>query len=165
MLSTLPGVIRRVTVKQISSDNYEDGGPMMTNGSIPQPLTDEQLSEAVASFAQGMKPSDVAKQIGISTYRAKGLLKRKDVADSIDRMRLTDTIPRKLDSIMDTMLAAQSWLENADSRLCALEEQARKTKTAMQRLNVENKHLRETRRDARKELREAKAALWRARGY
>lgn len=137
----------------------------MTNTSRPDALTDEQVARAVSCFAQGMKPSEVASLLGISAYRAKGLLKRKDVADSIDRMRLTDTIPNKLDAIMNSMLAMTHWFQNADSRLCTVEEEIRKVRKANRRLQVENKHLRETRRDARKELREAKAALWKARGY
>lgn len=131
----------------------------------PAPITQEQMTIAVQGFAQGDKISTIAEQTGLSAYRVRGLLKKKEVADAVDRMRLTDTMPAQLSAIMGMMSALSSWLENADSRLCAIEEETRKVRTAMRRLQVENKHLRETRRDARKQLREAKAALWKARGY
>jgi hypothetical protein len=131
----------------------------------PAPITQEQMDIAVQGFAQGDKISVIAEQAGLSAYRVRGLLKKKEVADAIDRMRLTDTIPTQLSAIMDMMSALSTWLENADSRLSAIEEETRKVRVAMRRLQVENKDLRETRRDARKQLREAKAALWKARGY
>ncbi|WP_293922168.1 hypothetical protein [Sphingobium sp. UBA5915] len=131
----------------------------------PAPITPEQMTIAVQGFAQGDKISAIAERTGLSAYRVRGLLKKKEIADAIDRMRLTDTIPTQLSAIMGMMSALSKWLENADSRLCAIEEEVRKVRTAMHRLQVENKGLRETRRDARKQLREAKAALWKARGY
>ena len=131
----------------------------------PAPITQEQMTIAVQGFAQGNKISTIAEQTGLSAYRVRGLLKKKEVADAVDRMRLTDTMPTQLSAIMGMMSALSSWLENADSRLCAIEEETRKVRVAMHRLQVENKHLRETRRDARKQLRDAKAALWKARGY
>ena len=131
----------------------------------PAPITPEQMAIAVQGFAQGDKISTIAEQTGLSAYRVRGLRKKNDVADAVDRMRLTDTIPTQLTAIMGMMSALSSWLENADSRLSAIEEQTRKVRVAMHRLQVENKDLRETRRDARKQLREAKSALWKARGY
>ena len=131
----------------------------------PAPITPEQMAIAVQGFAQGEKINAIAEQTGLSVYRVRGLLKKKEVADAIDRMRLTDTIPTQLSAIMGMMAALSTWLENADSRLCSIEEETRKVRVAMRRLQVENKDLRETRRDARKQLREAKAALWKARGY
>ena len=131
----------------------------------PAPITQEQIAIAVQGFAQGDKISAIAEQTGLSPYRVRGLLKKKEVADAIDRMRLTDTIPTQLSAIMGMMSALSTWLENADARLSSIEEETRKVRVAMRRLQVENKDLRETRRDARKQLREAKAALWKARGY
>lgn len=131
----------------------------------PAPITQEQMDIAVQGFAQGDKISAIAEQTGLSPYRVRGLLKKKEVADAIDRMRLTDTIPTQLSAVMEMMSALSTWLENADARLSALEEETRKVRVAMRRLQVENKDLRETRRDARKQLRQAKAALWKARGY
>lgn len=131
----------------------------------PAPITPEQMAIAVQGFAQGDKISVIAEQTGLSAYRVRGLLKKKEVADAIDRMRLTDTIPTQLSAVMEMMSALSTWLENADARLSSIEEETRKVRVAMRRLQVENKNLRETRRDARKQLREAKAALWKARGY
>lgn len=131
----------------------------------PAPITPQQMAIAVQGFARGDKISAIAEQTDLSAYRVRGLLKKKEVADAIDRMRLTDTIPTQLSAIMGMMSALSKWLENADSRLSAIEEETRKVRVAMRRLQVENKDLRETRRDARKQLREAKAALWKARGY
>lgn len=131
----------------------------------PAPITPEQMAIAVQGFAQGDKISAIAEQTGLSAYRVRGLLKKKEVADAIDRMRLTDTIPTQLSAVLEMMSALSTWLEKADARLSAIEEETRKVRVAMRRLQVENKDLRETRRDARKQLREAKAALWKARGY
>ncbi len=62
----------------------------------PAPITQEQIAIAVQGFAQGDKISAIAEQTGLSPYRVRGLLKKKEVADAIDRMRLTDTIPTQL---------------------------------------------------------------------
>lgn len=129
------------------------------------PLTNDQIERIINHYADGMKPSAISREVGISTFRVKGVLKRKEVADAVDRMRLTDTIPVKLDAVMAMMTALTTWLESTDGRLGAVDEELRKLRTAMRRLQVENKHLRETRKEARKQLREARAALWRARGY
>lgn len=79
----------------------------------PAPITQEQIAIAVQGFAQGDKISAIAEQTGLSPYRVRGLLKKKEVADAIDRMRLTDTIPTQLSAIMGMMSALSTWLENA----------------------------------------------------
>ena len=129
------------------------------------PLTPEQIEQAAQLFAADTKPSVVATALGISNYRARNLLKRHDVAKSVDRMRLTDLMPKQLSAILDAMNSFALVATAVEQRLTAVDEELRKVRTAMRRLQVENKSLRETRKTAREELREAKAALWRARGY
>ncbi len=129
------------------------------------PLTPEQIEQAAQLFAAGTKPAAVATTLGISNYRARNLLKRHDVAMAVDRMRLTDTIPRQLNAVLDAMNSFAVVATAVEQRLTVVDEELRKVRTAMRRLQVENKNLRETRKTARDELREARAALWRARGY
>ncbi|WP_146037245.1 DNA replication initiation control protein YabA [Novosphingobium guangzhouense] len=129
------------------------------------PISDTQRQLAIEGFARGDKPSQIAASTGLSVYRIRNLQKKQEIADAVDRMRLTDLIPGQLSALHDTMLAVLSWLKTTDSRLSAVEEEIRKVRIGNHRLQVENKNLRETRRDDRKQLREAKAALWRARGY
>lgn len=131
----------------------------------PNPLTPAQVAQATELFAAGAKPAAVATALDISGYRARNLLKRHDVAMAVDRMRLTDVIPNQLDAILSAMNSFAVVVSAVEQRLSAVDEELRKVRTAMRRLQVENKELRETRKTARDELRQAKAALWRARGY
>lgn len=128
-------------------------------------FTEEQMTTAATMSAEGESRRAISKALGITEYLVNKLMKEVSVNQAIERARVTDVIPRKLDKLTETVTALVDTIVTLEQRMARYEEVARMTRKAMKRLTVENKNVREERTKAKQELRQVKADLWKARGY
>ncbi len=115
--------------------------------------------------AEGHTQRAIARALDITEYLAKKLMREVAVNQAITQARMTDVIPRKLDTLAVAVTSLVDTITTMEQRMARYEEVARMTRKAMQRLTVENKNVREERTKAKRELAEVRKALWKARGY
>lgn len=128
-------------------------------------FTTEQMATAASMSAEGHTQRAIAKALGITEYLAKKLMREVAVNQAITQARMTDVIPRKLDTLAVAVTSLVDTIATMEQRMARYEEVARMTRKAMQRMTVENKNVREERTKAKRELAEVRKALWKARGY
>lgn len=128
-------------------------------------FTEEQMTQAATMAAEGDSQRAIAMALGMTEYLVKRLLREVAVNQAIDRARMSDVIPRKLDKLAETITSLVDTVVALEQRMARYEEVARMTRKAMKRLQVENKNVREERTKAKQELRQVKKDLWAARGY
>lgn len=123
------------------------------------------MATAASMSAEGHTQRAIAKALDITEYLAKKLMREVAVNQAITQARMTDVIPRKLDTLAVAVTSLVDTITTMEQRMARYEEVARMTRKAMQRLTVENKNVREERTKAKRELAEVRKALWKARGY
>ncbi|OAH42778.1 hypothetical protein AX777_05940 [Sphingobium yanoikuyae] len=128
-------------------------------------FTDSQREQYAELAANGTSNVQIAKAMNISIHLATKLRDELETNKAIERVRLTQTIPLKMDKMADVMTAVLNMMGDVRQELCNVKATNNKMAAAMRRLQMENKNLRQTRKDARAEVRKLRQELHRVRGY
>lgn len=128
-------------------------------------FTDSQREQYAELAANGTSNIKIAKAMGLTEYVAAKLRDELETNKAIERVRLTQTIPIKIDKLTDIMSSVVDMMGDVRQELCNVKSTNNKMAAAMRRLQMENKNLRQTRKDARAEVRKLRQELHRVRGY
>ncbi|WP_300115564.1 hypothetical protein [Sphingobium sp.] len=128
-------------------------------------ITKEMRETFAALAAEGCSNIKIAERMAITRYTATKLRDDHDTNVAIDRVRLTETMPRQLSALIDVVTDLAQTVASLRNDVCDVNVTQKKVAKAMTRLQVENKNLREERRKAREDVRRLKSELWKARGY
>lgn len=128
-------------------------------------FTDEQREAYAKLAAEGMSHAKIARELGVTEYIVRKMRHDYETCKAIDRVRLTDTIPTRLERMTDVMSGMIDMIAGMQTDMCDVRAALKKLNKAMHRLQVENKDLRQTRKEARQQVRELRRELWKARGY
>lgn len=124
------------------------------------------MRETFASLAaEGQSNIKIAERMNITRYTVKKLREDHDTNVAIDRVRLTETMPRQLSALMNVVTDLAETVAALRNDMCDVNATQKKVAKAMSRLQVENKNLREERKKARDDVRRLRNELWKARGY
>jgi hypothetical protein len=127
--------------------------------------TAAQRAIAIQIRAEGRGKLAICRDTDLSLYVVNKLLRDIDLQEAIEKVRLTEVIPKKLTDLMESNSLLVSVIEKLETRLTSIEAVARMTRKALHRIQVENTDLRVTRKSARQQLAKVKRDLWKARGY
>ncbi|NWK96692.1 hypothetical protein DM806_13685 [Sphingobium lactosutens] len=128
-------------------------------------ITDESRATFAELAAQGLSNSKISAAMGISLHVVRKYRADHDTNVAIDRVRLTETMPQQLIALANAMVILSDAVAASRADVADLTVIGRKMLKAMKRLQVENKNLRATRKDARAQVRELRHQLWKVRGY
>lgn len=127
--------------------------------------TDDQRATAIRVRAEGKGKLAISRETGLTLYVVNKLLRDIELQEAVERVRLTEVLPRQLEDLTTQISLLVGVIEVLEKRVSGTEQVARMTRKALQRLQVENKDLRETRKQTRQDLAKVKRDLWKARGY
>ncbi|MBT0671282.1 hypothetical protein HT136_23200 [Novosphingobium profundi] len=128
-------------------------------------FTDTQREQYADLAAEGLSNIAISRKMGISQHLAAKLRDELKTNEIVERVRLSQTIPSKMDRMADVMLTFVDTVAELKQELCNVRGVMARMAKAMHRLQVENKDLRRTRKDARDEAKRLRRELWRIRGY
>ena len=128
-------------------------------------FTDSQREQYAELAASGTSNIKIAKAMGLTEYVAAKLRDELETNKAIERVRLTQTLPSKVDKLADVMTSVLDLMGDVKQELCNVKATGNKMAAAMRRLQMENKDLRQTRKEARAEVRKLRRELHRIRGY
>lgn len=128
-------------------------------------FTEEQRQHYAELVAEGLSNVKIAIQMGITRQAATNLRNEIETIKVIERVRLTEALPRKIDMQTQVMMSMIDVLQDTKKELRNVQSLQQQMSKAMHRLQVENKNYRQTRKQDRDELRKLRRELHRVRGH